>query len=113
MNDYYSEKPNFAPQQVICLESPQERLYGTVIQFIEKQKSYWIRPYCLVIGEEKPIITSLHRTSDIIIDHTKIREAFDTEILEFWTALYDESGEYDDNIAGRASLHRFLRNFVW
>ena len=104
---------NFSPQQVICLESTQERLYGAVIQFIEKQKSYWIRPYCLVVGEEKPEITLLHRTSDIIIAQNKIREAFDTEILEFWSALYDESGEYDDNVEGRAVLHRFLRNYVW
>ncbi|AFY40197.1 hypothetical protein Lepto7376_4066 [[Leptolyngbya] sp. PCC 7376] len=103
---------NFSPQQIVCLESPQERLYGSVIQFIEKQKSYWIRPHCLVSSEsEAAEVISLHRTSDVIIDYQRVREALDTEILEFWTALYDESLGYEDNVSGRAILHRFLRNF--
>ena len=105
-----SQHSNFSPQQIICIESPHDRLYGSVIQFIEKQQSYWIRPHCLVTEAD---IISLHRTSDVIIEQNQVREALDTEILEFWTALYDDSGEYDDNVTGRTVLHRFLRNFVW
>jgi len=104
---------NFSPQQIICIEASQQRLYGSVIQYIEVQCKYWLRPLCLVENvENNPLVISLHRTSDLIIARDKLREALDTEVLEFWTTLYDESGEYDDNVQGRAELHRFLRQMV-
>lgn len=113
---------DFAPQQIVCLEAiatpatcPIRRLYSSVIQFIERQQNYWLRPLCLVEQQNDQIlkVISLHRTSDVIIAPQKLREAWDTEILEFWSALYDESGEYDDNLAGRAVLHHFLQEFSW
>lgn len=105
-----SRPTTFSPQQIICIEAPQEHLYGAVIQFIEPQDTYWIRPLCLVRqGISPPDVISLHRTSDMIIAAAKLREAWDTEILEFWSALYDETTTYEDNPQGRRELHRFLR----
>ncbi|NJN71421.1 MAG: hypothetical protein HC799_00655 [Limnothrix sp. RL_2_0] len=101
---------NFSSQQIVCIDASQQRLYGSVIQYIETQCNYWIRPLCLVENvADNPSIISLHRTSDLIIARDKLREALDTEVLEFWTTLYDESGAYEDNVEGRAKLHRFLR----
>ncbi|MGB2925847.1 MAG: hypothetical protein WBB82_11155 [Limnothrix sp.] len=105
---------SFSPSQIICIEGSARRLYGSVVQYIERQSNYWIRPLCLVENDQaEPQVISLHRTSDLIITQDKLREALDTEILEFWTTLYDESGEYGDNIQGRAELHRFLRHVAW
>lgn len=104
----------FSPQQIVCLASGDRRLYGAVIQYIPAQNNYWLRPLCLVgiVGTtERPI--SLHRTADLIIAAHRLREALDTEILNFWSALYDDSGEYHDNVAGRQILNRFLRDLDW
>jgi hypothetical protein len=104
----------FSPQQVVCLEQNQRRLYASVIQFVPVQETYWLRPLCLVENwETQPQIISLHQTSDVIVPKGTCREAWDTEILEFWTALYEETESYRDNEAGRAELHRFLREFRW
>ena len=110
-----SDQPlhSFSPQQIVCLEAAGDRLYGAVIQFIEPQSNYWLRPLCLVTElsnnpGRSPQIISLHRTSDIIVSQDFLREALDTEVLEFWTALYDESGDYEDNPSGRKDLQRFL-----
>ncbi len=110
-----SDQPlhSFSPQQIVCLEAAGDRLYGAVIQFIEPQSNYWLRPLCLVTElsnnpGRSPQIISLHRTSDIIVSQAFLREALDTEVLEFWTALYDESGDYEDNPSGRKDLQRFL-----
>lgn len=106
--------PQFSPQQVVCLEQNQRRLYASVIQFVPVQQTYWLRPLCLVENwETQPQIISLHQTSDVIVPKGTFREAWDTEILEFWTALYQETESYEDNAAGRAELHRFLREFSW
>jgi hypothetical protein len=106
--------PQFSPQQVVCIEQNQCRLYASVIQYIEVQQTYWLRPLCLVENRDtQPQIISLHQTSDIIVPQGSFREAWDTEVLEFWTALYQESETYEDNPTGRAELHRFLREFAW
>ncbi len=108
-------KVSFTPQQIICLEQGDCHLYAAVIQFIESQQTYWIRPLCLVKIQAGSThhITSLHRTSDVIVPQGTFREAWDTEIVEFWTTLYDESGCYEDNSAGRQILQQFLREFHW
>lgn len=105
--------PSFSPQQIVCLESAGDRLYGSVIQFIERQSNYWLRPLCLVSNAGRsPQIISLHRTADVIVGQNFLREALDTEVLEFWTALYDESVDYADNPSGRQDLQRFLRDLL-
>ncbi len=97
-------------QQVICLEHKNCRLYASIIQFIKLQQTYWIRPLFLVEhSPTKPRIVSLHPTSDVIVPKGSFREVWDTEILEFWTELYDDSNIYNDNLAGRKELQRFLR----
>ena len=112
MNPATNTKSSFTPQQVICLEQGERRLYASVIQFIELQQTYWLRPLCLVENSgTKPSIISLHRTSDVIVPRGSFRQAWDTEILEFWTELYDDSNSYEDNPAGRGEVHRFLREF--
>lgn len=106
--------PQFSPQQVVCLEQNQCCVYASVIQYIEGQQTYWLRPLCLVEkGDMQPEIISLHQTSDLIVPQGSFREAWDTEVLEFWTALSQETEIYEDNPAGRAELHRFLREFSW
>ncbi len=114
MNSSPDAQSSFRPQQVICLEQDERRLYASVIQFIELQQTYWLRPLCLVENSEtKPRIISLHRTSDVIVPMGTFRKAWDTEILKFWTELYDDSDSYEDNPGGRAELHHFLREFHW
>ncbi|WP_232308972.1 hypothetical protein [Picosynechococcus sp. PCC 73109] len=102
----------FKPQQIVCLVAGDRRLYGAVIQFIEAQASYWLRPLCLLSATaEAP--TPLHRSADIIIAAPKIRAALDTEILDCWSVLYDDSGDYGDNVAGRKLVQDFLRSLDW
>ncbi|BAW95425.1 hypothetical protein NIES970_03300 [[Synechococcus] sp. NIES-970] len=99
------------PQQIVCLAAGDRRLYSAVIQYIEPQGNYWIRPLCLVNGSPSPI--PLHRTADIIVPADQVRAVFDTEILNYWTALYDDSGKYDDNFLGRQLLQDFLHSLDW
>ncbi len=102
----------FKPQQIVCLTAGDRRLYSAVIQYLEAQASYWLRPLCLLTPTaETP--TPLHRSADIIIAAPKIRAALDTEILDYWSALYDDSGDYGDNVAGRRLVQDFLRNLDW
>lgn len=62
--DRQKTQADFTPQQIVCLETggslgtpPREfqgdrRLYAAVIQFIEQQQNYWLRPLCLVEWRE-------------------------------------------------------------
>ena len=109
-----SQPEHFCPQQIVCLSAGDRRLYGSVVQYIEAQRNYWLRPLCLVAAStqgERAI--SLHRTADLIISAQQVREAFDTEILNFWSFLYDDSGDYQENIEGRRLLQNFLRELTW
>ncbi len=100
--------------QIICLEHDNNRLYACIIQYIESQQTYWIRPLCLLNTQEtKSQIISLHGTSDVILPKNSFRLVWDTEILEFWTELDNNSGIYEDNPIGRAELHGFLKKFPW
>ncbi|MEB3224945.1 MAG: hypothetical protein VKJ86_03985 [Synechococcus sp.] len=114
MDKYHLVTTPFPPQQIVCLGSGDRRLYGAVIQYIKTQGTYWLRPLCLVTtSPQGKLPISLHCTADIIISAQQVREAFDTEILDFWSFLYDDSGDYQENSAGRCLLQNFLRELTW
>ena len=76
---------NFKPNQIICLEYFDERLYGEVIQIIEQRQTCWVRPLMMV--QQQVLLVDLRSSSDLVLPLCLFRECFDTEIIPFLTQL--------------------------
>ena len=76
----------FKPNQIVCLEYYDERLYGEVIQIVEQRQTCWFRPLMLV--RQQVVIVDMRSSSDLILPLRLFRLCFDTEIIPFLTQLH-------------------------
>lgn len=76
----------FKPNQIVCLESYDQCLYGEVIQIIEQRQTCWVRP--LMIVQQQALVVDLRSSSDLILPLRLFRLCIDTEIIPLIAQLH-------------------------
>lgn len=109
---------NFQPQQIVCLEYKDNRLYGEVIQVIESRQVCWVRPLLLMestaatdSATELPM-SDLRASADLLWPLTWFRSALDTEVIPLLVQLWASAPQPDRNPVGQKQLHQFIHQ-VW
>jgi hypothetical protein len=114
----------FKPQQIVCLEHENTRLYGEVIQVISKRKLCWVRPLMLAIALPNVDRFSnclnaeqsfnLAESSDLLWPISLFRPALDTEVIPLLIKLnsFECSINKDNSQHIRQKLNFFVKQ-VW
>lgn len=99
----------FKPNQIVCLEYYDERLYGEVIQVIEQRQTCWVRP--ILIVQQEFLVRDLRSSSDLILPLGLFRLCFDTEVMPLLTQL-DQLHSLTNNQSASFDLNSFVQQ-VW
>ncbi len=99
----------FKPNQIVCLEYYDKRLYGEVIQVIEQRQTCWVRP--LIMVQKQVMIADLRSSSDLILPLRLFRLCFDAEIIPFLPQLH-QSPDTSTNKFPSFNLNSFVQQ-VW
>ena len=99
----------FKPNQIVCLEFCDERLYGEVIQVIEQRQTCWVRP--ILIVQQNIIVIDLRTGSDLILPLRLFRLCFDTEVIPFLSQL-NQLHSISSNKSLSFDLNLFVKQ-VW
>ncbi len=112
----------FAPQQVVCIEQGDLRLFGEVVQMVPVRSRCWARP--LAIAQVMPdsfqlaLRYDLRESSHLLLPAAVFRAALDTELIPLMTALFhpeihpEKQDPYDEiqaESATRQALHEFIQ----
>ncbi len=118
----------FSPNQIICIESGELRLFAEVIQMIPerdltddytkdnytKAERLWARPLALAKQEtyDLRLLHDLREASQLILPAALFREALDTEVMPLMTELFQlevlAKPESTTELMGRRALHDFV-----
>jgi hypothetical protein len=105
----------FSPNQVVCLEQGELRLFGEVVQMVPERSRCWVRPLAMaqVVPESLKLLLlyDLRESSHLVLPAQVFREALDTEVIPIMGALFHPEKEVvvDNSEAARISLHQFIR----
>ncbi|MEM9275825.1 MAG: hypothetical protein AAGA80_23125 [Cyanobacteria bacterium P01_F01_bin.143] len=111
MNQIFSTvgSVTFKPNQIVCLEFKDERLYSEVIQIIEQRQTCWVRP--ILISRSEIFVCDLRSSSDLILPLGLFRPCFDTEMIPLLTQLNQFSSISHDKSTA-FNLNAFVQQ-VW
>jgi hypothetical protein len=118
----------FSPNQIICIESGELRLFAEVIQMIPerdrtddhtkddrtKADRLWARPLALAAQGifELRLLHDLREASQLILPSALFREALDTEVMPLMTELFQlevlAKPEPTTELMGRRALQDFV-----
>ena len=113
----------FSPNQIVCLEQGELRLFGEVVQMVPqrlvltgwKPSRCWVRPLAMaqVVPESLQLLLlyDLRESSHLVLPAQVFREALDTEVIPIMSALFHSEKEVvvDNSDASRISLHQLIR----
>jgi len=105
----------FSPNQVVCLEQGELRLFGEVVQMVPERSRCWVRPLAMaqVVPESLQLLLlyDLRESSHLVLPAQIFREALDTEVIPIMGALFHPEKEVvvDNSDAARISLHQLIR----
>ena len=105
----------FSPNQIVCLEQGELRLFGEVVQMVPERFRCWVRPLAMaqVVPESlQPLLLyDLRESSHLVLPAQVFREALDTEVIPIMSALFNSEKEVvvDNSDAARISLHQLIR----
>lgn len=105
----------FSPNQVVCLEQGELRLFGEVVQMVPERSRCWVRPLAMaqVVPESLQLLLlyDLRESSHLVLPAQVFREALDTEVIPIMSALFHPEKEVvvDNSDAARISLHQLIR----
>jgi hypothetical protein len=110
----------FAPNQIVCLESSPHYLFGEMIQHVRDRQRCWVRPLVLATGDptdRHPINFGgewydLRDCSDLLLPEHLFRAALDTEVLPLMGQLYaaeTKLTQREDPAIARQALHDLIR----
>ena len=105
----------FSPNQVVCLEQGELRLFGEVVQMVPERSRCWVRPLAMVqvVPESLQLLLlyDLRESSHLVLPAQIFREALDTEVIPIMGALFHPEKEVvvDNSDAARMSLHQLIR----
>jgi hypothetical protein len=113
----------FSPNQVVCLEQGDLRLFGEVVQMVPERSSLagwkpsrcWVRP--LAMAQVMPeslrlsLLYDLRESSHLVLPAQFFREALDTEVIPIMDALFHPEKEVviDNSDEARVSMHQLIR----
>jgi hypothetical protein len=108
-NDY-----SFQPQQIVCIEQADLRLFAEVIQIVPDHNRCWVRPLILgrSDGYELEFLHDMREAPQLLLPISFFRMAIDTEVLpllaELWN--FDKAPDLADEELSRQALHQFVRS---
>ena len=106
----------FCPNQIICIDLDDLRLFAEVIQMISDRDCLWARPLALAKQEnyDLRLLHDLREAPQLILPPVLFREALDTEVMPLMTELFQletaAKPELNAEIAGRQALQAFIRD---
>jgi hypothetical protein len=105
----------FNPQEIVCIESGELRLFAEVIQLIPERDRCWAKPLVLARYAEFKLVLlhDLQECSQLILPIDLFRSALDTEVIPVMMDLF-QLEKMPDRSANRQSfssqaLHQFIR----
>jgi hypothetical protein len=108
----------FCPDQIICIESDELRLFAEVIQVIPERDRLWARPLALAAqdGFNLKLLHDLRSASQLILPPALFRPAYDTEVIPVMSELFQREMEFKlestTELNGWQALHAFMAN-LW
>ena len=105
----------FSPNQVVCLEQGDLRLFGEVVQMVPERLRCWVRPLAMahVMPESLrlSLLYDLRESSHLVLPAQVFREALDMEVIPIMGALFHPEKEViiDNSDEARISLHQLIR----
>ncbi len=111
--------PEFQPNQIICLEEGDRRLYAEVIDIITQRALIWARPLLLVSGwdaieqsgrADPQQLEDLHEAAHLLLPIRLFRAAIDMELLPIFPYLTSVEGKPDQQ---QPSQMRQFIDQVW
>jgi hypothetical protein len=108
----------FCPNQIICIDLDNLRLFAEVIQMIPDRDRLWARPLALAKQEnyDLRLLHDLREAPQLILPPALFREAMDTEVMPLMTELFRLEAvakpEVNNEVLGRQALQAFIRNLL-
>lgn len=117
-----SEALIFSPNQVVCIERGQLRLFAEVVQMVPERSRCWARP--VAIAQVLPdslslgLLHDLRESAHLLLPAVMFRAALDVEVMPLMTALYhpektelgeDAPLELRSESTTRQALHQFVQ----
>ena len=106
----------FCPNQIICIELDDLRLFTEVIQMIPERDRLWARPLALAEQEhyDLRLLYDLREAPHLILPPALFREALDTEVMPLMTELFQlealSKPVPNAEVLGQQALQAFVRN---
>jgi hypothetical protein len=104
----------FCPDQIICIDLDNLRLFAELIQMIPARDRLWARPLALAQQEDYDLhlLHDLRESPQLILPPALFREAWDTEVLPLMTELFrlevQAKPEPKTELISRQALHAFI-----
>jgi hypothetical protein len=108
----------FCPNQIICIDLDNLRLFTEVIQMIPDRDRLWARPLALAEREDYDLrlLYDLREASQLILPPALFREALDTEVMPLMTELFQLEAltkpEPNTAVLGRQALQAFVHSLL-
>ncbi len=110
---------SFQPNQIVCIEQGDIRLFAEMIQVSDVRPVSWIRPL-LICGV--PLNWNGSRADQVVVDQVYdlregidllwplelLRVALDTEVIPLLAKLGTQKSQSSDRLA-----HQYLKTFTW
>jgi hypothetical protein len=108
----------FSPQEIVCIEGGELRLFAEVIQLIPGRNRCWAKP--LVLAQyadfQLRLLHDLQECSQLILPIYLFRSALDTEVIPVMMDLFQLAKMPDrlmnDNRLSSQALHQFIRTLA-
>ncbi len=108
----------FSPQEIVCIDSGDLRLFAEVIQLIPERGRCWAKPLVLARYTEfqLTLLHDLQECSQLILPIYLFRSALDTEVIPVMMDLFQLEKMPDrfanDLLISRQALHHFVRSLA-
>jgi hypothetical protein len=100
----------FRPQEIVCIDRSDLRLFGEVIQMIPDRDRCWAKPLILAQLEDFQLIFrhDLREAPQLILPQYLFRSALDTEVLPLMGELFQVDPSPEATLLARQALHHFI-----
>jgi hypothetical protein len=108
----------FSPQEIVCIDSGELRLFAEVIQLIPERDRCWAKPLVLAnyVEFQLELLHDLRECSQLILPIDLFRSALDTEVIPVMMDLFELEKTPDrsatDLLLSRQALNQFVRSLA-
>jgi hypothetical protein len=106
----------FSPQEIVCIDSGDLRLFAEVIQLIPERDRCWAKPLVLAnyVEFQLELLHDLRECSQLILPIDLFRSALDTEVIPVMMDLFELEKNPDRSVndisLSRQALNHFVRS---